>query len=152
MYDTLRANIHPTSGRHLSIISDSHLGGDMPILLVIEHSHHHGVRDNHPWGIRLRMKQSQRMPGFDHQGLLLGQLLQILLNQTILHPILTDLPSLSIRNQLIRIQSDIKAKVIIDHYLKGLSLDTFTFIFRDRLRFQVSLRTVTITIDPSPGQ
>ena len=46
MDDSLRANVHPTAGCHLTVISYSHLGGNVPVVLIIELADHHGVRYN----------------------------------------------------------------------------------------------------------
>ena len=44
------------------------------------------------------VEQTQRMTGHDDEGLLIGQLLEVLLDQTVLHPVLADLSRLTIGN------------------------------------------------------
>ena len=91
------------------------------------------------------------MPRLDHECLLVRQYFEVLLDQAVLHPVLTDLSGLAICNQLVWIKSDIETKIVIDHHLEGFSLQTSAFILIDRFGLQISLRPVTISVDAATG-
>ena len=147
MHDPLRTDIHPAAGGHLSVISDTHLGGYMPVFLIVEQADHHGIGNNHTGCIRLGTEQSQRMSGLDHECLLIRQYFEILLDQAILHPVLANLPGFAIRDQFVWIESDIETEIVVDHHLESLSLQTLPFILVDRLGFQVSFRPITVSVN-----
>ena len=151
MHNTLRSDIHPPSGCHLTIVGNPHLGCHMPVLLIIEHTDHHRIGDNYPGSIRPGTKQTERMARFNHQGLLLCHDLQILFDQPVLHPVLTDLTCLSIRHQLIRIKGNVETEVIVNHYLESFSFQAVSSIIINGTCFQITLRTITIPIYPSTG-
>jgi hypothetical protein len=48
--DPLWPDVHPATGSHLAIVGNSHLFCDLPVIGVVEHPHHQGVGDDHPWG------------------------------------------------------------------------------------------------------
>ena len=80
----------------------------------------------------MRSEQAQGMSAHHHKRLFPRQLFQIMLDQPVLHPILTDLPGFPISNQLIGVQGDFKIEVIIDHHLKCLALKAFSHIAFNR--------------------
>ncbi|MPN27009.1 hypothetical protein SDC9_174436 [bioreactor metagenome] len=149
--NSLRANIHPASGSHLSVVGNTHLRSNLPIGQVVELPNHHGVGNDNTWRIGFRFKQSERMSAFHHQRLVLCQLFQIHLNQAILHPVLTHLSGFAIRYQFVRIQGDVETQIIIYHHLESFSFHTFSFVLVYRFCFQVSIRTITIAINSSSG-
>ena len=72
------------------------------------------------------------MSAHHHKRLFPRQLFQIMLDQPVLHPILTHLPGFPISNQLIGVQGDFKIEVIIDHHLKGFAFKAFSLIAFNR--------------------
>ena len=151
MHNSLRTNVHPASGSHLSIVGHSHLHSHVPILLVVVKTYHHGIRNNHAWCIGLRTEQSQWMSTFNDKCLILSQYFKILLNETILHPVLTDLPRFAISDEFIRIESNVEAEIIVNHHLERFTFNTISFVGIDRLRLEVSLRTISVTVNASTG-
>ena len=91
------------------------------------------------------------MTRLNDEGLILGQFLEIFLNQAILKPVLAGLTGFAVGDQFIGIQCDIKVKVIIDHDLERLALDALALVFVDGLAVDPALRTITIGVDPAPG-
>ncbi len=91
------------------------------------------------------------MSRFDNKRLFTRQEFEVLFYQPVLHPVLTYLPGLAISDEFIRIESDIKTKIIVDHHLKGLAFNTVPLIFVDGFGFEVACRTKTVPIDSSPG-
>ena len=47
VHNPLRTNVHPSAGRHLTVVGDTHLCGDLPVGEVIELSDHHRVGYDH---------------------------------------------------------------------------------------------------------
>ena len=43
MHNSLRTDIHPAASGHLSVIGNSHLGSNMPIMLIVELPDHHRI-------------------------------------------------------------------------------------------------------------
>ena len=91
------------------------------------------------------------MSTFNDKCLILSQYFKILLNETILHPVLTDLPRFAISDEFIRIESNVEAEIIVNHHLESFTFNTISFVGIDRLRLEVSLRTIPVTIDTSAG-
>ena len=87
------------------------------------------------------------MAGHNHQGLLVGQYLQILLDQTVLHPVLANLAGLAVGDQLIRVQGDLEVQVVVDHDLERLALNAVALVLVDGLAVQLALGTEPVAID-----
>ena len=149
MNDTLRTDIHPSPSSHLSIIGNTHLHGGMPVLLVVVKTYHQRIGYNDTWRFGLGLEQPQRMSAFNDQCLFLCQDFKILLDKTVLHPVLANLSRLTVRHQLVRIKGYVETQIIVYHHLKGSSLNAFSLIFINRFRFKVALRTITISVNPS---
>ena len=88
------------------------------------------------------------MSRFDYQRLVLGKLFQILHDEAILHPVLANLSGFSVSDQFVGIKGDIEAEVVVDHHLKGFSLDAASAIFVDGFRFQIACGTEAVSVDP----
>ena len=84
---------------------------------------------------------------FVYEGLLIGQLLEVLLDQTVLHPVLADLTGLTVGDELIGIQSDVEVEVVVDHDLNGLALDALALVLVDGLAVELALGTEAVAID-----
>src|SRR5699024_4492902 len=104
------------------------------------------------WTGFMRFEQSHRMSAHHDQCMMMSQLLQIFLNQLILHPILAYLSGLSISNQFIRIKGYFMIQIIIDHYLEGFSLNTFSLIFINRFSINPLLRHETVSVNAASCQ
>ena len=71
--------------------------------------------------------------------------------EPVLHPVLADLPRLSVGDKFVGIEGDVETKVIVDHHLEGLAFDAIPFVFINGLRLQVALRTVAVAVDAPAG-
>ena len=141
MNNTLRTDIHPAARRHLPIVGNSHLCGNVPVVLIVELTYHHRVGNNNAGSIGTGTKQSQRMSGLNDQCSLRSKFFEILLDQEVLHPVLTNLADFTISNKFIGIQRDIKTEIVVNHYLKGFAFHTFATIFINRSGFQIACGT-----------
>ena len=72
---------------------------------------------------RWRGEQAHRVPGGDHQGLRLGHLLQVLLDQPVLHPVLEHLARLAVGDQLVGVEGDGEVQVVVDVELQRPRLE-----------------------------
>ena len=151
MNNTLRTDIHPAARRHLPIVGNSHLCGNVPIVLIVELAYHHRVGNNNAGSIGTGTKQSQRMSGLNDQCLLRSKFFEILLDQKVLHPVLTNLSGFTISNKLIGIQRDIKTEIVVNHYLKGFAFHTFATIFINRSGFQIACGTEAVSVNSPTG-
>ena len=97
----------------------------------------------------MAVEQAQRMAAHDHQSLLVGHDLQILLDETILHPVLADLTGFAVGHQFVGIQSHVKVQIVLNHYLKRLALNAVALVLIDRFAGQAALRTETVSVNPA---
>ena len=93
------------------------------------------------------VEEAQRMAGHDHQGLLVGQLLQILLDEAVLHPVLADLAGLAVGGELVGVQRHVKVQVVVDHDLDGPALNAFALIFINGLAVELARRTIAVAVN-----
>src|SRR5659263_571879 len=148
---SLRADVHPPACSHLPIVRNAHLLSNVPVVTVVKHAYHEGVRDHDPRAFGPGPEESYRVPRFHDESLVVRQHLKILLEQPVLHPVLTNLSCLTIGHKLIGVQCDIEVQVIVDHHLKGFPFDAVAFVLIDGLAPDMALRPETIAVDPSPG-
>ena len=149
VHDTLRADIHPSAGSHLTVIGNTHLHGGVPVPLIIVQPHHHRIRNDDARRFGLRLEQSQRVSAFDNERLVIGKDFEILLYQAVLHPVLAHLPGFAIGDELVGIEGDVETEVVVYHHLKGFALDAAPFVLVNGLRLEVALRTITVTVNAS---
>ena len=83
----------------------------------------------------------------EHEGLALSQMLEIVHDDAILHPILEDLTHLAVGDQLIGVEGDVEAEVVVDHHLKSLAGEALTLVVIDRLGREVAGRAEAISVD-----
>ena len=152
VHDTLRSDVHPASGCHLSIGGAAHSCGLCPVLRVIEHAHHQAVGHDDTGAGLVGFEQAHGMAAHHHQGVLVCELLQVSLDQLVLHPVLADLAGLSVCNKLIWVQGHIMVQVVVDHDLECFSFHTVSFIFIDRSSVDPVLRHKTVSVDTSSCQ
>ena len=145
--DALGADVHPAAGGHLTVVGNAERSSAVEVLLVIEGTDHQAVGDDDARSHLVGVEQTQRMTGHDDEGLLIGQLLEVLLDQTVLHPVLADLAGLTVGDELIGIESDIEVEVVVDHDLNGLALDALALVFVDGLAVELALGTEAVAID-----
>ena len=149
VHNALRPDIHPPAGSHLTVIGYTHLHGCMPVLLIIIQPYHHCIRNNDARRFGFRLEESQRMPAFDNERLVIGKDFKVLFYQAILHPILAHLPRLTVSDKFVRVKGYVETKIIVYHHLKGLTLDAASFVFVDGLCLEVALRTVAVAVNAS---
>ena len=89
------------------------------------------------------------MSRFDYQSLLLRHLFQVSLYESVLEPVLADLPGLAVGDQLIRIEGNFEVQVVVDHHLECLARQTVAFVLVDGLAVEVALGTIAVCIDTS---
>ena len=75
VHDTLRSDVHPASGCHLSIGGAAHSCGLCPVLRVIEHAHHQAVGHDDTRAGLVGFEQAHGMAAHHHQGVLICELL-----------------------------------------------------------------------------
>ncbi len=119
----------------------------MPVVLSVEHTHHHGVGDDDARRVGTRREQAQRMTRLHHQCLVIGQFLQIFLYQTILQPVLRHLAGLAVCHQFVWIEGHLEVQVIVYHKLESLALDTVALVFVYGSGLDAPFGTETVGID-----
>ena len=149
MHNALGADVHPAAGRHLAVVGHADGGSTVEVLLIVEGADHESVGDDAPGRQLMRAEQAQGMAGHDHQRLLVGQNLQILFDEPVLHPVLADLARFPVGDQLIGVEGDVKIQIVVDHHLEGLGLHTVPLILVDGLAVNPSLGAEAIAIDPA---
>ena len=121
MYDALRPDVHPAARRHLSVVGYAHFLGDFPVVKIVIHTDHDGIGDDDTRRGWFGRKQSQRVSGFHNQGLILRQFFEIFFDEPILQPVLAYRSGLTVGNQFIWIERDVKVEIVVDHHLKSLA-------------------------------
>ena len=86
--DALGSDVHPAACCHLSVVCNAHFLCDLPVLQVVIHADHHCVGDDDTGSIGLGGEQSQRMSGLHYQRQVVSKLLKILLDESVLEPVL----------------------------------------------------------------
>ena len=147
MHDALGADVHPASGGHLAVVGNPDGCRTVEVFLVIIHADHQAVADNTAGSQLMAVEQAQRMAGHHNQSLLVRHDLQVLLDQTVLHPVLAHLSGLAVGHQFIGVQRHLEVQVVVDHHLERFALDAVAFIFVDGLAVQLSLWPETVSID-----
>ena len=82
-----------------------------------------------------------------HQGLLVGEGLQIFLDEAILHPVLADLAGLAVGGELVGVQSHVEVQVVVDHDLDGPALDAVALVFVDGLSVELAGGAEAVAVD-----
>ena len=147
--DALGADVHPAACRHLAVVGHAQGGGAVEVLLVVKGAHHQAVGDDAPGRQLVAVEQAQRVAGHNHQRLLIGHDLQILLDEPVLHPVLAHLPRLAVGHQLIGVQGHVEVQVVVHHHLECLGLYAVAPILVDGLAVQLPLRPEAISVDPA---
>ena len=91
------------------------------------------------------------MATFNNECLILSQHFKILFNETILHPVLTDLSRFTVSDEFIRIEGNVEAEIIVNHHLESLTFNAISSVGINRFRFEVTLRTISVAIDTPAG-
>ena len=86
------------------------------------------------------------MAAFNHQRLVIVQLLKIFLYQTVLQPVLTHLTRFAVCYQLVGIEGDVETEIVVNHHLEGFSFKAISFVLVNWLCFQIALRTETVSV------
>ena len=98
VHDALRTDVHPAAGSHLPVVGNAHLHSGVPVLLIIIEPHHQRIGNDDTGRLGLGLEKPQRMSAFDDQCLFARQHFEVLLDEPVLHPVLTDLSRLTIGN------------------------------------------------------
>ena len=98
VHNALRTDVHPASGSHLAVVGNAHLHSGVPVLLIIIEPHHQRIGNDDTGRLGLGLEKPQRMSAFDDQCLFARQHFEVLLDEPVLHPVLTDLSRLTIGN------------------------------------------------------
>ena len=147
--DALGADVHPAAGRHLAVVGHAQGGGAVEVLLVVKGAHHQAVGDDAPGRQLVAVEQAQGVAGHNHQRLLIGHDLQILLDEPVLHPVLAHLARFAVGHQLIGIQGHVEIQVVVHHHLEGPGLCAVAPILVDGLAVKRALRPEAIPVDPA---
>ena len=149
MDDALGSDIHPAAGGHLTVVGNAQGGCPVEVLLIVKGAHHEAVGEDDPGGQLVRVEKAQGMAGHDHQGLLIGHLFQVFLDEPVLHPVLADLPGLAIGDQLVGIEGHVKVQVVVDHDLNGSAFHALALVLVDGLAGELALRAEAVSVDSS---
>ena len=145
--DALGADVHPAAGGHLAVVGHADGGGPVEVLLVVVHAHHQAVGDDAAGGQLVAVEQAQGVAGHDHQGLLVGHDLQVLLDKAVLHPVLADLAGLAVGDQLVGVEGDVEVQVVVDHHLEGLGLGAVALVLLDGLAVELAGGAEAVAVD-----
>ena len=97
----------------------------------------------------MRAEESERMARLHYERLVLRDDFEIFLYKEVLHPVLADLPSLSVGDELVWIERHVEVEVVVDHYLEGFAFDALALVFVDGLAVELSFRTEAVAVDAS---
>ena len=98
-------------------------GGDVEVLLVVEHAHHEAVGDDDARRVGVALEEAEGVARLDDEGRVLVDDLEVLLDEAVLHPVLADLPGLAVGDELVGVEGDVEVEVVVDHHLEGPALD-----------------------------
>ena len=149
VYDSLRPDVHPAAGGHLSVVRYAERGRAAEVLGVVEESDHKAVREDDARRGRMRAEESERMARLHYERLVLRDDFKIFFDEEVLHPVLADLPGLSVGDELVRIERHVEVEVVVDHYLEGFAFDALALIFVDGFAVELSFRTEAVAVDAS---
>ena len=145
--DALGPDVHPAAGGHLAVVRYAQSRRPIEVLLIVEGAHHEAVGDDDPGGQLMGVEEAQGMAGHDHQGLLVGQGFQVLLDEAILHPVLADLAGLTVGGELVGVERHVEVQVVVDHDLDSLALDAVALILVDGLAVELAGGTEAVAVD-----
>ena len=103
VYYSLRTDIHPAAGSHLSVVGYAHLHCFVPIVEVVKHTYHHGVGDDDARSLRTRGEKAEGVTRFHYEGLVFSQVFEIFLYESVLEPVLAYLPGLAVSDKFVGI-------------------------------------------------
>ena len=95
----------------------------------------------------MAVEQAQGVARHDHQGLLVGHDLQVLLDKAVLHPVLADLAGLAVGDQLVGVEGDVEVQVVVDHHLESLGLGTVALVLLDGLAVELAGGAEAVAVD-----
>ncbi len=149
MHNSLRTDVHITSGGHLPILRNTERIKLFPIVGRRIVRDYHAVGDHYSWRIGVAGKQTHRMPGIHDQRLLIIHRSQILHCEQILRPVLKDRSIPAVGNQFMRVLRYSVIQVILNHQHDRFCLQRLTGIVLNRSCFHLIIRTKTIHINPA---
>ena len=147
VHDALRADVHPAARRHLPVVGDTHLLRNLPVLRIVELADHERIRDDDARRRRLRREQAERIAALHHERLMIRHDLKILLDETVLKPVMADAARLAVRDELVGIKTDLEVEVVVDHDLESLALRAVPLVLINGLAVDPTCRTIAVRID-----
>ena len=141
-------DVHPAPGGHLSVVGDAEGRRDVEVLLVVEHAHHEAVGDDGARRVGMALEEPEGMPRLDDQRRVALDLLEIALDEAVLHPVLADLAGLAVGDELVGVEGDLEVEVVVDHHLEGSALDALAFVLAYRPAADRARGPEAIAVDP----
>ena len=149
MDDTLRADVHPAAGCHLTIVGHAHFFRNFPVLHIVIFTDQEAVGDDNTRCFWFGLEESEWVARFYDQGLMVGHDFQVFLDQVVLHPVSADRSSFSVGNQFIWIKGDFKAQVVVNHDLHSFGCSTVPFVLVNWFAVDAFFWTPAVAINPS---
>ena len=151
VHDSLRADIHITSGRHLSVLAYAQGVETLPVVRLGVVGDNHSVGHDDPRRIFVAGEQPQRMAGVHHQRLLVAHCGQILHHQAVLGPVLENGSVSAVNDELVRMLGHAGVQVVLDHRHNGRGLPALGRILVDGPRIHRIGRPIAVHINAAIG-
>ena len=149
MNDSLRADVHPATSSHLTVVGNAHLFSNFPVVHVVILTDQKTIGNDNARSFWFRLEEAEWVTRFNDQGLVFCHHFQVFLDQVVLHPVSTDRTCFSVSDQLIRIKSNLKAQVVVDHDLHSFSSSAVSFVLINWFSIDPIFWTEAIAIDPT---
>ena len=146
MYDTLRSDVHIRTGSHLSVLSYAHSIETFPIIRFRIVWYHHTICNYYAGSIFVRWIQSHRITRVHYKSLFFCHFRQVLHRQTILSPVLEHSTISTVGDKFVRVLSNSRVQVVLNHKHNSCCLTTFGRIFLYGTCIHFVCRTETIHV------
>ncbi len=141
-----------STNRHLRRPTWSEANPQGRWLGCIEHAHHESVGDDGAGRLGAGGEEAQGMARRHHEGLMLGHLGQVLLDEEVLHPVLADLARLAVGDELVGVKGHVEVQVVVDHDLHPLGLQDAAGVLVDGFPEDSALGAEAVAVDAPPGE
>ena len=149
--DPLGTDVHPAAGGHLAVVAHAELHRPVPFRLVVEDPHEEPVGEDHPGGLRPGPEEPEGVAALDDEGHVLGQLLEVFLEEPVLEPVLAHLAGFPVGDQLVGVKGDLEVQVVVDHDLESLPRQALALVVRDGPAPDAPLGPEAVGVDPAAG-
>ena len=136
LYDSLRTNINPTSGRHLTVHHQSLFFQFTEMIPVCPIGYQLRIADQHPRRVLVRRQNGNRFSALNHQRFIVVQVQQSPTDIVKRRPIARCLSQTAVYNQIFRTFSHFGIQVVVQHAICRFLNPTFTIQFAARGRLQ----------------